>query len=164
MLQKVQVLGFTVRVSSVCRGGQKAGWFRGYHLPHVFPLPLLHWQQSVYGEKTFRIKKVLFWCDNQSVVHIVNRQSAKSAWVMGLVRVFVLQRLRFNILFHEVHGSGMEMVLPMVYLNFRRTDSGNPPHFPSGIYRLCLNNCRILAHDSCSNSQGFSCLTDSEDL
>lgn len=33
---------------------------------------------------------VRFWCDNQAVVHVVNKQTSKSRRVMGLVRVFVL--------------------------------------------------------------------------
>lgn len=47
----------------------------------------------------FHNSKICFWCDNQVVVHVVNRQSFKSVRVMHLVRAFVLQGLRINALF-----------------------------------------------------------------
>lgn len=42
---------------------------------------------------------VYFWCDNQAVVIVVNWQTLRSVKVMHLVRAFVLQCLRLNILF-----------------------------------------------------------------
>lgn len=44
-------------------------------------------------------KRVLFWLDNQAVVAIVNKQTSKCPFIMGMVRRLVLQCLRFNILF-----------------------------------------------------------------
>ena len=46
---------------------------------------------------TFANRKVLFWCDNQAVVRIVNKQLSCSEQVMRLVRKFVLLCLCNNI-------------------------------------------------------------------
>lgn len=47
----------------------------------------------------FSNKKVLFWCDNQAVVRVINRQTSRSERVMQLVRKFVLTCLLANITF-----------------------------------------------------------------
>ncbi|XP_071118414.1 uncharacterized protein [Haliotis cracherodii] len=44
-------------------------------------------------------KKVLFYCDNQAVVAIINKQSTKATRVMSLLRRLILQCLRYNIMF-----------------------------------------------------------------
>lgn len=51
---------------------------------------------------------VRFWCDNQAVVHVVNRQTSRSVKVMRLVRAFVLQCLRINALFIVQHVPGLQ--------------------------------------------------------
>jgi hypothetical protein len=53
-----------------------------------------------------RNKKVKFWSDNQAVVSIVNKQSAKCPRIMALVRKFVLLALRHNILFKACYIEG----------------------------------------------------------
>ena len=53
-----------------------------------------------------RNKKVLFRCDNQAVVNIVNRQTSKSDKVMVLVRAFTLHCLRLNIVFKAEYLPG----------------------------------------------------------
>ncbi|XP_067318612.1 uncharacterized protein [Anolis sagrei] len=55
----------------------------------------------------FRNKRVRFWCDNQAVVRVVNRQSSKSARVMRLVRLFVLTCLEANITFSARYIPGV---------------------------------------------------------
>ena len=44
-----------------------------------------------------------FWCDNLTVVHIINTLSSRSKKVMRLVRTFVLRILQFNIIVHTQH-------------------------------------------------------------
>lgn len=51
---------------------------------------------------------VKFWCDNQAVVQVVNKLTSRSHMVMRLVRAFVLQCLRFNILFVAEHIPGVQ--------------------------------------------------------
>ncbi|XP_046337870.2 uncharacterized protein LOC124119423 [Haliotis rufescens] len=47
----------------------------------------------------FANRKVLFFCDNQVVVSIINKQSSKAPRIMSLIRQLVLQGLKHNILF-----------------------------------------------------------------
>ncbi|XP_067681481.1 uncharacterized protein [Haliotis asinina] len=53
-------------------------------------------------------KKVMFTCDNQAVVHIINKQSSKNKRVMALVRCLVLLSLQHNIIFHAKYISTHE--------------------------------------------------------
>ena len=56
----------------------------------------------------FTNKRVLFWCDNLSVVRIINRQMSRSERVMQLVRKLVLTCLKFNITFTAKHIAGVD--------------------------------------------------------
>ena len=53
-----------------------------------------------------RNKKIKFHCDNEAVVHILNKLSSKNPRVMCLVRVITLQCLRQNIWLKAVHVPG----------------------------------------------------------
>ena len=55
--------------------------------------------------------KVQFHTDNMAVVHIINKQSSRCQRVMHLVRIFVLECLRFNIYFKAVHVPGSHNVI-----------------------------------------------------
>ena len=46
---------------------------------------------------------VRFWCDNMAVVFVINNMSSRSEQVMKLVRVLVLHKLQFNLVFHARH-------------------------------------------------------------
>ena len=50
----------------------------------------------VWGQSLANLR-ILFYIDNQAVVHIVNKQTSKSPEVMTLVRKLVLNTLLFNI-------------------------------------------------------------------
>ncbi|KAJ1155724.1 hypothetical protein NDU88_008453 [Pleurodeles waltl] len=54
-----------------------------------------------------RDSRVLFRVDNLAVMQMVNRQSAREAGVLQLLRVFVLQCLRNNIHFSARHVPGV---------------------------------------------------------
>ena len=56
-------------------------------------------------------KKVLFKCDNQAVVNIINNQTSKSDRVMVLVRAFTLQCLKLNIVFRAEHVPGSKNLI-----------------------------------------------------
>jgi hypothetical protein len=60
---------------------------------------------AIWGAR-LRNKKIVFRCDNEAVVGIINKQSSKSPRVMELVRPFVLLCLKNNILFRSKHVSG----------------------------------------------------------
>ena len=51
-------------------------------------------------------RKVRFRTDNESVVHIINKQSSSCDKIMHLMRIFVCQCLRYNILFKAIHVPG----------------------------------------------------------
>lgn len=53
---------------------------------------------------------ILFFCDNQSVVNIINNQTSRDPTIMKLVRLFVLSCLKFNINFKAKHIPGVHNV------------------------------------------------------
>lgn len=61
----------------------------------------------IWGDR-LRNKKVLFRCDNLSVVHVLNKQSSKSALLMVLVRALTLRCLNLNLMFRAEHIPGVE--------------------------------------------------------
>ncbi|XP_053159366.1 uncharacterized protein LOC128347977 isoform X1 [Hemicordylus capensis] len=76
-------------------GWERAGITRDLTFLELFPIVVaVHLWAGEFSNST-----VQFWCDNQAVVQVVNSQTSRSPRVMGLVRTFVLQCLRANILF-----------------------------------------------------------------
>ena len=69
----------------------------------------------VVGHSTWcselRNKRVLFMTDNESVVHVINKQTAKDPKMLGLLRAMVLICLRNNIFFRARHIPGVKNVL-----------------------------------------------------
>ena len=53
-------------------------------------------------------KRVIFWCDNEAVVAIINRQTSHCAKIMKLVRFLVLRCLEFDIHFKARHVPGVD--------------------------------------------------------
>lgn len=62
---------------------------------------------AVIWEAEFRNRRVVFWCDNQAVVRVVNKQTSRSERVMRLVRKLVLVCLLSNITFSARHVAGI---------------------------------------------------------
>lgn len=58
-----------------------------------------------------RNKRVLFFTDNESVVHVINKQSTKDTKILTLLRTLVLICLRTNIFFRACHIHGVKNVL-----------------------------------------------------
>lgn len=48
-------------------------------------------------------KNILFICDNMSIVHCLNKQTSKDKMIMRLLRIIVLQSLKFNFCFQAKH-------------------------------------------------------------
>ena len=59
----------------------------------------------------FHNKFVLFLCDNEAVVHIINKQTSKDKTVMSVLRFFVINCMKNNVLFRAKHVPGRENVL-----------------------------------------------------
>ena len=55
-----------------------------------------------------RNKKVLFMTDNESVVHVINKQTSRDPYLLSLIRKMVLICLRNNILFRAKHIPGIQ--------------------------------------------------------
>lgn len=94
-------------------------YFQGHWSCGVWPA---HWQQQgpdITFKELFPIvlalhlwgcqlknHKVIFHCDNQAVVHIINKQSSRSGPSMQLLRLLVLTCLENNLLFKAKHIPG----------------------------------------------------------
>lgn len=53
-------------------------------------------------------QRVVFHCDNNSIVHIINKQTSKCPLIMKLIRPMVLIMLNFNISFTAAHIPGID--------------------------------------------------------
>lgn len=111
---------FTDASGKIGYGGYLNGqWFQGRWLPeHVPDKPKgisIEWQElfpiylacSIWGPHWAQ-KRILFLCDNESVVQILNSKSSKIARIMDLVRPIVLATLRFNFTFTAKHIAGFD--------------------------------------------------------
>jgi len=56
-------------------------------------------------------RSILFNCDNEALVYVLNKQSSLEPKVMILIRKLVLLTLQYNILFKTCHFPGKENVL-----------------------------------------------------
>ena len=60
----------------------------------------------IWGDQ-LKNKKVLFKCDNKSVVQVINRQTSKSSELMVLVRALTLKCLQLNLILKAEHIPGV---------------------------------------------------------
>ena len=56
-------------------------------------------------------KRILFFTDNDSVVHVINQQTSKNKELLYLLRQLVLTCLRHNVLFRVRHIRGKKNIL-----------------------------------------------------
>ena len=66
---------------------------------------------------------VLFLTDNQAVVEVINRQTAKNPHLMRLVRRLVITSLKFNIYFKSKHIPGKSNVIADKLSRFQETSA-----------------------------------------
>lgn len=94
----------------------KSKWFSGPWEPHQKlgePGISIAWQElfalvvacHLWGEH-FSNKRILFYCDNESVVSIVNSKRSRIPRVMDLVRHLTLLTLKYNIYIRVQHIAG----------------------------------------------------------
>ena len=91
-------------------------WFQGKWLPHETldtKNISIDWQEfyaivvacyiwaSVWAQK-----RIIFYCDNQAVVSIINSKRSKSPRIMDLVRALTLKTMKYNFYFKAVHVPG----------------------------------------------------------
>ena len=87
----------------------------------------------------FRNKFVLFFCDNEAVVHIINNQTSKDKKIMSVLRFLVIQCMKHNVVFRAKHVPGRDNQLAdclsrlqvnrahKLYPNLKRSSSNVPP-------------------------------------
>ena len=109
---------YTDAASTVRFGGYLNGkWFQGRWPPHL--LIDKHKGISIEWQELFPIviacalwyphfcgKRLQFWCDNESVVAIINSGHSKAPRVMDLVRFLVLISMKYNFLVRACHVPG----------------------------------------------------------
>ena len=76
----------------------------GIQYLELYPIFLM---VNIFAHKVPR-KHIIFHCDNEAVVQIINKQSTPIPTLMNLVRKMVLILLRHNITFKSAHIPGME--------------------------------------------------------
>ena len=96
---------------------------------------------GVWGEE-LRNKRILFWCDNESVVAIINRQSSKnSPQCMVILRKIVLACLSLNCVVKARHIKGSDNgpadALSRNEINRFRYLCPKAKRFPRGIPMKC---------------------------
>ncbi|KAJ7319880.1 hypothetical protein JRQ81_019391 [Phrynocephalus forsythii] len=92
----------------------------------------------------FKDKQITFWCDNQAVVAVINRQSSKSGRVMRLVRRLVSLCLSANVTFRSKFVPGLDNGIPDSLSHFQfdrfRTlapwANSEPDPFPEDLWSL----------------------------
>ncbi len=78
---------------------KEQGWLKDITMLELFPIVLAI---KLWGRQLAK-RRVLFHCDNQAVVSIINKQTAKGTRVMSLLRNLVLLSLQHNVLFKAVY-------------------------------------------------------------
>ena len=110
---------YTDAAGSVGFGGYFQGkWFQGHWPPHM--LLNREWGISIEWQELFPIvvacaiwhplfrgKRLQFWCDNESVVAIINSGHSKAPLIMELVRKLVLLSMEHNFLVRARHVPGV---------------------------------------------------------
>ena len=114
---------FTDAASTVGFGGYFNGkWFQGRWLPHMLLSRekgiSIEWQElfpivvaCAIWYPHFTGKRLQFWCDNESVVAIINSGHSKAPRVMDLLRFLVLISMRHNFFVRARHVPGASNVI-----------------------------------------------------
>ena len=111
---------YTDAAGSIGFGGYLAGhWFQGRWLPEqninkttgisiawqeLYPIYL---SCRLWGSQ-WTAKRIVFFCDNESVVSILNQKTSKSPKIMDLLRPIVLCTLQHNFTFTATHVRGLD--------------------------------------------------------
>jgi hypothetical protein len=93
-------------------------WLR-FHIAiwEIYPILAL---VETFGHK-FANSKIIFHCDNESVVEIINKQTSKDPHIMAIVRPLVLKLLILNTRFCSVHIPGVNNIVADAVSRFQET-------------------------------------------
>ena len=110
---------YTDAASSVGFGGYfNDEWFQGKWLPNMHLSPTkgisIEWQElfpivvaCALWFPQFSGKRIQFWCDNESVVAIINSGHSKAPRIMDLLRFLVLLSMKHNFFVRARHVPGV---------------------------------------------------------
>ena len=91
-----------------CYGKWPSGWaYRNIAILEFYPIVL---SLYLWGHK-MENQCIIFFTDNEALVHVINKQSCKDKQLMSFVRRLVLTCLRYNIVFKARHVPGVKNVL-----------------------------------------------------
>lgn len=78
-------------------------------------------------------QKIIFFTDNEALVHVINKKSCRDKVLMSFVRRLVLACLHYNILFRAKHVPGVKNILAdaLSRLQIRRFQDLAPAHVHS---------------------------------
>jgi hypothetical protein len=91
---------------SFSQWGQNSKYTTSIQLMEIFPIAV---SLSIWGH-CLQNKKVIFHCDNLSVVQCLNNQSSKCPKIMAVKSFIVLKSLQHNILMRSVHIVGTQNI------------------------------------------------------
>ena len=87
-----------------CFGKWPASWsYRNIAILELYPIVLLY----LWGH-AMRNRCILFFTDNESLVHVIDKQSSKDKSFLFFVRKLVLICLEYNIVFKAKHIAGVK--------------------------------------------------------
>ncbi len=94
-------LGYAATYKSHWLQGMWSDKWKGLNIAVLELYPILLTIQ-VFGQSMAN-SSVIFYCDNEAIVHVINKQTSKDKNIMCLLRPLVLALLKFNIKFKSVH-------------------------------------------------------------
>ena len=72
----------------------------------------------VWGAQ-WRLRRVLFRCDNLAVVHILNARTSRDSLIMHLLRHLLMSAAHFNFTFSACHVPGLQNYVPDALSRFQ---------------------------------------------
>ncbi len=103
-------MGFRTTYDSSWIQGRWPKTWRSYNIAVLEAYPLLA-MVYIFGHNICN-SCITFFFDNEAVVQIVNKQSARDSRIMILIRLLVLKLLELNCRFQAEHVPGVKNVLP----------------------------------------------------
>ena len=133
-----------------CYGEWPPGWaYRNIAILEFYPIVL---SLYLWGHE-MRNQCILFFTDNEALVHVINKQSCRDKQLMFFVRKLVLVCLHNNIVFKAKHVPGSKNTLAdslsrLQVGTFLRLAPAYMDKFPSDIpTHLRPQNWQLLSHD-----------------
>ena len=163
---------YTDAASSVGFGGYFNGqWFQGKWLPHMHLSPTkgisIEWQElfpivvaCALWFPQFSGKRIQFWCDNESVVAIINSGHSMAPRIMDLLRFLVLLSMKHNFFVRARHVPGVSNDIADALSRFQVVGSRgtqNPLYYPAFTNDLLTQEVQTYAKWGLAWSTNHTC-------